>query len=43
MKVKILDKNVTVYGDMDSNTPAVTELVAGDEVELGRIRENLGV
>ncbi|TES86790.1 MAG: hypothetical protein E3J89_01930 [Candidatus Aminicenantes bacterium] len=43
MKVKILDENVTVYADMDLNTPALTELVAGNEVELGKTTKKLGV
>ncbi len=38
----IFDKKVTVYKDMDSNTPVLTELAPGDGAELGKSTKKEG-
>ena len=41
-KAKILDERVAVRADMDPRAPVVMDVDAGDEVDLGKVRERDG-
>ena len=42
MKARIIEQPATVFSEPDSNSPAVTELAVGSEIDLGAVRNNLG-
>jgi len=42
MKARIIDPKVTVYSDQDLQSPPITELSAGTEVEIGGVTKKAG-
>lgn len=39
MKVKIIEQPVTVYREADANSPIITQLAVGQEIELGGVKK----
>lgn len=42
MKARIIDQTVKVTSEPDFNSPTITELAVGSEIEIGGVRKNLG-